>query len=297
MKILLTGANGMIGSWMVSQWAGGQHTILATGKDACRLEDSFFTQNVSYKSLDIRNKEEVQALIDEFYPDVILHGAAITQVDDCESNKSLCYSVNVDGTQHLIEAAKEVNARFIYLSTDFVFSGTSGPYKETDPTSPVNYYGRTKELAEQFIVESGLHWSIIRTVLLYGNTPFTKRNNFIYWVKNSLEKGNAIRVVNDQIRTPTYIPDLVQGINLVLEKGAQGIFHISGEEIMTPYSLAVAVAQYLRLPIDLITPVDASSFSQLGQRPLKTGFIIDKAKKDLNYIPTPLENSLSELFQ
>jgi dTDP-4-dehydrorhamnose reductase len=297
MKILLTGANGMVGSWLVSQWAGSQHVILATGKDACRLDQTLFTPNIRYSSLNIQNKDEVNKLVESFYPDAILHAAAITQVDDCETNKSLSYSVNVDGTRHLIDAAAEVSSRLIYLSTDFVFSGSGGPYKETDPTAPVNYYGKTKELAEQFIMESGLHWAIIRTVLLYGNTPLTKRNNFIYWVKDSLTKGNPIRVVNDQIRTPTYIPDLVNGIHLVLDKGAQGIFHISGEEIMTPYDIAISTANFLGLPTDLITPVDASSFSQLGQRPLKTGFVIDKAKKDLNFLPTPFETSLAKLFQ
>lgn len=234
--------------------------------------------------------------ITSFKPDVIIHSAAITQVDDCEQNKTVCYSTNVDATDHLIEAAEEVNARMCYLSTDFVFSGNEGPYSESDSTHPVNYYGETKELAEQHVMGSNLGWTIIRTILLYGRADHLNRTNFIYWVKNNLDAGKHINVVADQVRTPTFIPDLTWAIIKAVEKGAQGIYHISGKDVLSPYQMALKVAQKLQLDEGLIHPVDADSFQQLGKRPLKTGFIIEKAIKDLNFQPKSFTEALDLIF-
>jgi dTDP-4-dehydrorhamnose reductase len=296
MKILLTGANGMLGSSLAEMLSKSEHKIWATGRGECRLPSHLLHANFSYHSLDITHKDDVDQIISLFKPDVIIHAAAITQVDDCELNKSFCYSVNVDGTRYLLESAEDMNARFCLISTDFVFSGESGPYSENDPTGAVNYYGQTKELAEQLVMSSRLNWSIARTVLLYGKSDPSKRSNFIYWVKQNLEDGKHIKVVNDQIRTPTFIPDLANGIGLMIEKGARGIFHLSGKDILTPYQMAILIAKHLRLNESLIEPVDASIFTQVGKRPLRTGFVIDKAIKELGYLPTSFENALTAIF-
>ena len=296
MKILLTGANGMLGSSLAEMLSKSEHKIWATGRGECRLPSHLLHANFSYHSLDIIHKDDVDQIISLFKPDVIIHAAAITQVDDCELNKSFCYSVNVDGTRYLLESAEDMNARFCLISTDFVFSGESGPYSENDPTGAVNYYGQTKELAEQLVMSSRLNWSIARTVLLYGKSDPSKRSNFIYWVKQNLEDGKHIKVVNDQIRTPTFIPDLANGIGLMIEKGARGIFHLSGKDILTPYQMAILIAKHLRLNESLIEPVDASIFTQVGKRPLRTGFVIDKAIKELGYLPTSFENALTAIF-
>lgn len=296
MKILLTGCNGMLGSSLSERLSNSKHTIWVTGKTACRLPSPIFHDNFSYHNLDITNSEQTATLLNSLKPDLIIHAAAITQVDDCEQYKEICYSVNVDGTNNLITAAKEVNARFCLISTDFVFSGDEGPYSETATTRPVNYYGETKVLAEKLVTSSGLNWSIVRTILLYGKADPSKRSNFIYWVKNNLEAGKKIKVVNDQIRTPTFIPDLVEGIYLIAEKGAEGIFHISGKDVMTPYQMALEIADFLKLDKNLLEPVDASTFTQIGKRPQKTGFKIEKAIEELGYQPTSFKNALSLIF-
>jgi len=296
MKILLTGANGMLGSSLAEMLSKSEHKIWATGRGECRLPSHLLHANFSYHSLDITHKDDVDQIISLFKPDVIIHAAAITQVDDCELNKSFCYSVNVDGTRYLLESAEDMNARFCLISTDFVFSGESGPYSENHPTGAVNYYGQTKELAEQLVISSRLNWSIARTVLLYGKADPSMRSNFIYWVKQNLEAGKLIKVVNDQIRTPTYIPDLAKGIGLMMEKGARGIFHLSGKDILTPYQMAILIAKHLNLNQSLIEPVDASIFTQIGKRPLKTGFVIDKAVNELGYDPISFEKALSAIF-
>ena len=286
----------MLGSHLAEKLSQSGHQTWATGKGECRLPSHLLHANFIYQNLDITQKDAVDQTINSVQPDVIVHAAAMTQVDDCEQNMSLSYSVNVDGTRNLLESAEEVNSMFCLISTDFVFSGASGPYSENDPTGAVNYYGQTKELAEQLVMSSRLHWSIARTVLLYGKADPSKRSNFIYWVKQNLEAGKHIKVVNDQIRTPTFIPDLANGIDLMIEKGARGIFHLSGKDILTPYQMAILIAKHLHLNEALIEPVDASIFTQIGKRPLKTGFVIDKAVNELGYDPTSFKNALSSIF-
>ncbi len=296
MKILLTGANGMLGSAITEQLSKTNHTLLATGKGDLRHNHLIFNELSDYTSMDIADRITSKKLINSFKPDAIIHSAAITQVDDCELNRDHCYSINTASTIELISIAKEVNAAFHFISTDFVFSGDDGPYVESDQTGPVNYYGETKELAEQYLIQSGLDWSIIRTVLLYGKTDQIKRSNFIYWVRDNLMESKPIKVVNDQIRTPTYIPDLAKGIIAVVEQEAKGIYHISGDEIMTPYEMAIKVARFLKLDEQLITPVDATTFTQPGIRPQRTGFHIKKAMEELGYMPTAFNTALAEIF-
>lgn len=296
MKILLTGANGMVGSNLSKELTKTNHTVLATGRGTNRLPHSYFHEKFQYRSLDITEKDEVLNVVTDFKPDLIIHGAAMTQVDECEQNKMLSYKTNVDATDYLILAAEEVNARYCYLSTDFVFSGNNGPYVEDDETGPVNFYGMTKELAEQHIIQSNLSWTIIRTILLYGKADHLNRSNFIYWVKENLEANKPIRVVADQIRTPTYIPDLTKAVIDMAEKGSQGLYHISGMEVMSPYEMSLVIAQKLGLDTSLIQPVDAQTFTQIGRRPLKTGFIIEKAIKDIHFHPTSFSEALNLIF-
>ena len=296
MKILITGSNGLLGQHLVKLLIETTtHEIIATSRGENRLP---FTSSERYKyfSLDITDGIAVNDFILLQKPDVIIHAAAMTQPDACEENEVECWNVNVTATRFLTDAAEKVNARFIYISTDFVFDGLHGPYKETDRPNPVNYYGSSKLAAEKSVVTSKLQWTIVRTVLVYGNILVGNRSNVISWVKENLENSKPIKVVSDQWRTPTYIEDLAKGISLVLEKNATGIYHISGEEGMSPYDMAVATADYLHLDKSLMTKVNADTFTQSARRPLRTGFIIDKAKKELGYQPISFKAALKKML-
>jgi dTDP-4-dehydrorhamnose reductase len=292
MNIIVTGANGLLGQHLVTALVKFGYGMLALGKGECRIKD--FTGK--YLDLDITDGVAVREVIVSHKPDLIIHAAAMTNVDECEKDKQECYNVNVTATRFLIDAAKEVQSKIIYLSTDFVFDGMTGPYKEQDIMSPVNYYGSTKVAAEKAIMESDLRWAIVRTVLVYGQTVEGTRTNIINWVKSSLEQGKHIKVVSDQFRTPTFVDDLVIGIMLLIEKNIDGIFHISGREEMTPYDMAIETARYLKLDESLIEKVDSSTFSQAGLRPAKTGFRIDNARKELGYEPRGFRESLEIMF-
>src|SRR5690606_38796644 len=158
--------------------------------------------------------------------------------------------------------------------TDFVFDGKEGPYKEDDVPAPVNYYGESKLAAEEIIQQGNAHWAIVRTVLVYGNILAGTRSNVVTWVKDNLEQWKNIKVVDDQVRTPTYVEDLSKSILLIIQHNAEGIYHISGKEVLTPYQMAVQVADYFSLDKSLMEKVNAATFSQPARRPLKTGFVI-----------------------
>lgn len=284
MKILITGSNGLLGQHLVNLLLKTtDHEIIATSKS----DPHNIVQNsrIHYYLLDITDGMEVNLLINKFQPDSIIHCAALTQIDECEQNPIKAWEINVTATRFLLDAAKAVNAFFIFLSTDFVFDGINGPYKEEDTVNPVSYYGSTKVAAEKAVIESGLQYAIIRTCLLYGNILFGNRSNIITWVKENLENSQKIKVVSDQMRTPTYVEDLANGIALVVEKKAVGLFHISGKDFLSPYEMAINTAAYLKLDAAFIQKVDASVFTQTAKRPVITGFVINKAENVLGYKP------------
>ena len=290
MKVLITGANGLLGQHLVKLLIDStNYMITATGKGVSRLPFNA-TNQFNYVSLDITNGVEVAAFIARDRPDIIIHTAAITQVDECEQNPIHCWNTNVTATRFLLGAAEIAGAAFIYISTDFIFDGIAGPYLESDLPGPVNYYGSSKLGAEKSVMESKLPWCIIRTVLV-GN-----RSNMVSWVQNNLSQGKPIQVVSDQWRTPTYVEDLAKGILLAIENKAKGIYHISGEELLTPYDMAMATAAYLALDINLIEKVTASIFVQAAKRPAKTGFIIDKAKNELGFRPLSFKEGLKKML-
>ena len=271
------------------------HDIIATGKGESRLP-FISAKQPNYFSLDITDAIAVNNFLPLHAPDVIIHAAAMTQPDACELNQVECWDINVTATRFLLDAAENIHARFIYISTDFVFDGLNGPYKETDVPNPVNYYGSSKLAAEKSVMESKLPWAIVRTVLVFGNILTGSRSNIISWVKENLENNKPIKVVTDQWRTATYVEDLAKGILLVIEKNATGIYHISGGEGMSPYEMAAATADYLHLDKPLMTAVNADTFTQPAKRPLRTGFIIDKAKKELGYQPISFTGALKKML-
>lgn len=295
MKILITGANGLLGQHLVKLLLDTTtHEIIATSKSEPR--GIIQSSRIHYYSLDITDGMEVNLLIDKIGPDVVVHCAALTQVDECEQNPIKAWEVNVTATRFIVDAAKKINAFFVFISTDFVFDGMSGPYKESDILNPVSYYGSTKVAAEKSVAESGLQYAIIRTCLLYGNILFGNRSNIITWVKDNLENGQQIKVVSDQMRTPTYVEDLAKGVLLVVEKRATGLFHISGKDFLSPYEMAMSTAAYLNLDATLIQKVNADVFVQAAKRPVVTGFLIEKAKMQLGFEPLSFTEGIKKML-
>jgi len=291
MKILITGSNGLLGQKLVYSLRLNKdiETIAtARGENRLTIKDQYI-----YHVLDLTNKDEVTKAIHQFKPDCIIHTAAMTNVDACEREPAECELQNIETVKNLLAACKGSNCHFIFLSTDFVFDGTSGPYQETDIPNPLSVYAKSKLAAEHLVTDSGLPWSILRTIIIYGVTDDVQRSNVVLWTKNSLEQGKDITVITDQLRGPTLAEDLAEACIQTALRKAQGIFHISGEETMPIIEVSNRVADFFGLDKKYIHPISTAELNQPAARPLKTGFIIDKAKRELGYAPHTLEEGLA----
>ena len=282
-KILITGSNGLLGQKLVElliQVANNQ--IIATARGENRLP---FTEGYEYYSMDITSREQVLEVVANTKPDVIIHTAAMTNVDQCESEKDLCWQQNVNSVEYLVEACSKIDCFLLHISTDFIFDGESGPYKEDAEANPISFYGWSKYAAEKAVTNSNIRWAIARTVLVYGIAHDMSRTNIILWVKKSLEDHKNIKVVTDQWRTPTLAEDLAKGCALIAEKEVEGIFNISGKDFLTPYEMAIMTADYFKLDKSLISQADSTTFSQPAKRPPRTGFDLSKSQQVLDYQP------------
>ena len=294
MKILITGANGFLGFYLTEQLLAKNFPVIATGKGECRLP---FTHDLKFQwlSMDFTDPFSIHDVFENIKPDVVVHAGAMSKPDDCEIDQMKAYLVNVEGTVQLLINSEELKSFFVFLSTDFVFDGERGMYTEDDVPKPVNYYGRTKLEAEEAVKEYEYGWAIVRTVLVYGKNH-SGHNNILKIVKEKLVKGEEYNVVDDQVRTPTYVEDLAKGIVSIIEKKASGVFHLSGKDILTPYQMAIKTAEHLELDSSVLKKVTAASFTQPAKRPLKTGLIIDKARKELGFEPLNFEEGLKRTF-
>lgn len=294
MKVLITGANGFLGHYLTALLLEKKYHVIATGRGECRLSFSGM-DGFEYSQMDFTKPAEVNDIIASVKPDVLVHTGAMSRPDECEENQQEAFRINVTGTDYLLQAASTQQCFFIFISTDFIFDGAKGMYSEEDIPGPVNYYGKTKWYAENLVREYPGKYAIARTVLVYGKPP-AGRPDILSTVKEKLEKGEVYHVVSDQVRTPTFAEDLAAGICSVIEKKATGTFHLSGEDVLTPYDMACKTAEYLGLDSSLIKKVTAADFSQPAKRPLKTGFTIEKAKQLLDYKPVSFETGLRKTF-
>jgi len=284
MRILLTGSNGLLGQKLVQLLLQQPAVeLIATSRGQNKLAERY--PAMRFLPLDVTDQMQVQEVIATEKPTHLIHTAALTQVDECELNQEECWRQNVTAVQYLVEACAAHHVHLLHVSTDFVFSGEKGPLTEEDEPGPINFYGQSKLAAEQLVQASTCQWAILRTVLVYGTAHDYGRTNIVVWVRDSLRAGKPIKVVSDQFRTPTLAEDLAQGCWLAAKHQATGIYHLSGEEVLTPYEMALQVADYFQLDKSLITQVDASSFTQPAKRPPRTGFIIRKAQHDLGFQP------------
>ncbi len=292
-RILITGSNGLLGQKLVQLLSQKPNiTTIATSIGPNRLP---YTSGYEYHEMDVTSSASISDVITATRPDVIIHTAAMTNVDTCELNKEACWKLNVTAVEHLIAICHKHDIFLQHLSTDFVFDGQDGPYIETDEPNPISFYGWSKYAAEKAIIHSPIKWAITRTVLVYGIAHDMSRSNIILWVKNSLESGKYIRVVTDQYRTPTLAEDLAMGCYLIADQAAEGIFHISGKELLTPYEMAILAASYFKLDTNLISKTNAATFKETARRPPRTGFILDKACYKLGYEPKSFLEGISVL--
>jgi len=292
-RVLIVGSNGLLGQKVTDLISRSKNYEILNAS----VEDKPFLKmnEFLYRHLDITHRNSTMKLVDDFLPEVIINTAAITNVDLCETERALAWKVNVVGVENLVHAARMVGAKIIHFSTDYVFDGKSGPYGENDRVNPMSYYGRTKLASENVLRTSEIHHTIIRTMILYGIGKQIKEN-FALWLVNNLKENKQVRVVDDQIGNPTLVDDLAFAVLKVVEFDKNGLYHIAGNDLVSRYDFAIALAKKFKFDKNLIIPIKTAILKQPAPRPMKSGFIILKAETELSIKMSGVEQGLT-IFQ
>lgn len=288
-RILICGSNGLLGQRLAQLLSvNSNFEVLNTSHHR-----TFFLNHESfdYTQLDITSRSDIKSLVNSFNPEIIINASGLTNVDLCEKEREHAWKVNVVGVQNLADVCRNLDAKLIHISTDYVFDGNDGPYSETARPNPINYYGRSKLAGENAILSSDINYTILRTIVLFGVGNNIKYN-FALWVINSLLENKPIQCVTDQISNPTYVGDLANACLLSIGQTESTTFHISGSTILSRYEFACTIAKVFKLNSSLIQPILTKNLQQPATRPKKSGFVLDKAQKILNYNPTSIEDSL-----
>lgn len=288
-RILIFGSNGMLGQRLSEFFKTNSLELLTSS-----FEENSFIKDIEYIQCDITDRSKTKKLIYDFCPDFIINAAAFTNVDLSETERETAWKVNVKAVEFMAEAARIIDAHIIHFSSDYIFDGKNGPYLETAIPNPLGYYGRTKLASENVLKLYAVKHTVIRTNVLYGPAKFG-RPDFVKWVVESLSQNKKIKIVTDQINNPTYIDDIVNAVDKIVESKREGVYNIGGMEFLSRFDFANLIADFFSLDKSLIIPITTEELKQPARRPLKSGLITIKAQSELGYRPHTIEESLIEM--
>ncbi|OSY88019.1 dTDP-4-dehydrorhamnose reductase [Tenacibaculum holothuriorum] len=289
-KIVITGSNGLLGQTLLNLFLKEKekYTIIGFSRGGNRSGRTDFT----FESIDIIEKDNLLSTLKKHTPDVIINTAAMTNVDACETQKEECNKLNINVVEYLKEYCGNHKTHLVHLSTDFIFDGKNGPYKETDAPNPLSHYGVSKLKSEEVLTKSTINYTILRTILVYGKVFDMSRNNIVLWVKKSLEQNRQITIVNDQYRMPTYVEELAKACKISIDQKAFGVFNISSNTLLSIYEIAQEIAEVFGLNKELIKPISTKTLNQTAPRPSKTGFDLTKTNTELDFYPKSFKEDL-----
>ena len=289
MKILLTGGSGRVATEVRVYADRPEYGLVFTDCAPGQCENLPF--ECIY--LDITDRQKVMETVNLHRPDAVIHLAAFTDVDGCEDDPETAVKVNVEGTHNISEASERVGARLIYMSTDYVFDGTSGPYDEEDEPSPVNHYGTTKLEAEHVVRKIMDDYVILRINVPYGLKRDNVQHNFVSWILEQLRSGKNIRIVSDQFINPTPLWTLPGIFFKLADSNHQGVLHYGGTEVLSRLEIARMTAEEFGCDTGLIDEVSTSEIGFRAARPLKSGLKTDLIERMLDIVPVAFRNGLS----
>jgi dTDP-4-dehydrorhamnose reductase len=290
LKLLITGASGLYGSKLAELTTARNYAVYS---GYSRDQPPYGTPI----QFDVSDKSRVEEVLKKVNPDVVVHAAALTDVDKCEMNRELAWKVNVEGTKNIVEQIKMRHSFLVYISTDYVFNGETGQYKETDRTDPINYYGLTKLKAEELVKDLVDEYCVARASVIYGSTPAAGKVNFALWVLSKLERNEQVRIVTDQWNSPTLNANLAEMTLEIMERKLTGTFHLSGATRINRYDFAKLIAQTFNLDASLVNPCTSSEFSWAAKRPGDSSLDTAKAQQTLKNKPLQINQALERMKQ
>ncbi|MFN8633690.1 MAG: dTDP-4-dehydrorhamnose reductase [Chloroflexota bacterium] len=282
MRILVTGSNGLVGTKVLEQLlANPAHQPLGAYH---RERTNDFLGDFPVFWMDVTDAQDVRAALDAARPDVVIHAGAFTNVDAAERDRDLAWAINAEGTSNLAQACAERGIRLVYLSTEYVFDGTDGPYREYDPVNPLGWYAKTKHGGEQALAAAAGNWAIARTTVVYGYAPHV-RSNFVLWLVGELKAGRRVRIVDDQVGSPTLADNLAQMVVALATRQRIGIFNTAGADVISRLEFSRQVAETFGLDASLIDRASTASLGQAAPRPLNAGLVMHKFRSTFPSVP------------
>ena len=273
MKILIIGGSSILGTSILQ---GLKNELYAIHYSYLKNQPPFSNGH----KLDITKKNDVLKVIDEIKPDLVIHTSALTNIDLCEKNNSLAYSINVDGTRNIIQACEKANCKIIFVSTSFVFDGLKNEYTEDDKTSPATYYGFTKWKGEEYVKAAKVPYLILRTDALYGWVEKWQRDNSVTRALKFLRSGKILKEITDWYNTPTYLPDFVTAIIKLIKLNKTGVYHLTGSNFISRLEWSKEVADVFGLNLNNIVPVLSKELEHISVKRVNINLLNNKIKND-----------------
>ena len=282
MRVLVTGSNGLLGTKLLERLFADPS---AEPLGASRGERAnAYLGDLPFWQLDVTDAAAVERVLDAARPDAVIHTAALTDVDGCERQRDRAQAINRDGAANVARACAARGIRLVHLSTEYVFDGTAGPYREDDPTNPLGWYAQTKHAGEQAVMAAGGNWAVARTTVIYGYAPHV-RANFVLWLLGRLRAGERASIVDDQIGSPTLADNLAEMTLALAASDQVGIFNTVGADVISRYQFAHIAAETFGLDPDLLDPISTASLKQLAPRPLRAGLLMDRFRAAFPSVP------------
>lgn len=298
MRLLVIGGSGLLGR-KAAELAVQEFRTFAT----YNLRPTKLLSCSVFK-LDKTDRGDTLALVNRLEPDVVIDTAALHNVNYCETHRDEAWKVNVEGTGNVAEACREIGAKMIYISTDYVFDGKKKVYTEEDAPNPLHYYAKTKLEGERAVKEAEIDYAIARPSVIYGWNPSElaglqsssgKSVNFVVWTIEKLKKKERVNIVTDQYSCPTLADNLAEALLVLSKSGKQGIYHAAGKTCMNRFMFAKKIAEVFELDGSLVNPVTSELFEQVAERPKRCCLGVTKAERELGVRFLTVEEGLMKM--